>query len=110
MSLFFFLRLDLSRFTSSGTHVVKSCSSNFTAFYYFDLFYQRRVDRESLFHAYSGSDSSYSESLADSAVLSLQNKAFKNLNSFSVSFFDLSYEWADCNMFLLKTISKKPVF
>ena len=69
---------------------MKSCSSNFTAFYYFDLFYQRRVDRESLFHAYSGSDSSYSESLADSAVLSLQNKAFKNLNSFSVSFFDFN--------------------
>ena len=82
--------LNLRLLTNTISQVVQLRTSYLTSADYFDLFNVGRVNRPSLFHANPVGGFPYSESFSGACSLSLKNHAFKNLDSFSVSFLDLA--------------------
>ena len=73
--------LDLSVLADFITQVVELRTANFTAADNFNRLYVRRMDGEGLFGADTVGYSSYSEGFGNTAVLSCDNGAFKDLSS-----------------------------
>ncbi len=83
------LLLDLSSLTNSVSEVIKLSSANLTASYDLYLVNNRRVEREYSLDTAAVSNTSYSESLTDAAVLLSDNCTLKDLDSALVAFLDL---------------------
>ena len=80
---------DFSSLANSVTQVVKLGSSDFALADHFHLLQVGGMDRESLFYAYAVGYAANGECLLDAAVLHSDDGALKDLNSFTVAFFDL---------------------
>ena len=86
VSLDFFL--DLSVFTNPVTQIVKLRTANLTVSYYFNSLNVGGVNGEGLFGAYAVGNTSYGEGLGNTAVLSGDDRSFKNLGSDSLTLDD----------------------
>ena len=83
------LFLNLSCLTDSVTKIIELASADFTVSDSLNLSNVGRMNGENPLYAYAVGNASYGESLADSAALDSDNRAFKDLNSFSFAFTDL---------------------
>ncbi len=84
------LFLNLSSLTNSVSEVVELSSANLTASYNLYLVNNRRVKREYSFDTATVCNTSYSESLVDSAVLLCNYSTLKDLDTALVAFLDLN--------------------
>ncbi len=81
--------LNLGALTNSVAEVVQLRTANLTVTDHFNLSYVRRVERESLFYAYTICYAANSKGFANAAAMSCDNSAFKKLDSFASAFLDL---------------------
>ena len=83
------LFLNLRTFSDTVTQIIKLSAAYLTAANGFHLFNMWRMNRKSFLYAYTVRNAANGKCLADSAALFCDNGAFKNLNSFAVSLFNL---------------------
>lgn len=86
----FFLQsfLDLRRFADSAAEVIELRSSDFTFTNNFDFCHTRAVHREHSFHTDTVGKTTHREGFVDAAVFLRDDRAFKDLDTFSRTFFD----------------------
>ena len=84
------LFLDLGSLTNSVSEVVELSSADLTVSYDLYLVNDRRVERENSLDTAAVSNTSYGESLADTAVLLGDNCSLEDLDTALVAFLDLN--------------------
>ena len=95
------LAWELPTFANTGSfacqtaEVVQFCTANDTAANDFDFSQTRGMYQESTFYAYAIGNAANGEGFADTAVLTADDDAFKNLDTFAVTFDNL-YMNLDC--------------
>ena len=86
-----FLSFNFCGFACSLTHIVEFCSSDI-AFLRLRSFRSSVNEAGSFFYATPEENLPDGKSFADTAVLSLENESLKNLDPFSVAFFDFDVD------------------
>jgi len=84
-----FLFFDTGTLTDSLTQVEQACTTNLTAFYYFDIADKWRFNREDTLYAYTVRNFTYGERFGGTLATALNNNTLEVLDTLFVTFADL---------------------